>query len=54
MMPVARVDGADDGALVAVDATSGAAGLPVDPSQFDVYYFSPQKSFASDGGCGWR
>ena len=49
-MPIARVDGADDGALVAVDATSGAGGLPVDPSQFDVYYFSPQKSFASDGG----
>ena len=50
MMPVTRVQGADDGALVAVDATSGAGGLPVDPSQFDVYYFSPQKSFASDGG----
>ncbi len=49
-MPIARVDGADDGALVAVDATSGAGGLPVDASQFDVYYFSPQKSFASDGG----
>ena len=50
MMPVRRVPGADDGALVAVDATSGAGGLPVDPSQFDVYYFSPQKCFASDGG----
>ena len=50
MMPIARVDGADDGALVAVDATSGAGGLPVDASQFDVYYFSPQKNFASDGG----
>ena len=50
MMPIARVDGADDGALVAVDATSGAGGLPVDAAQFDVYYFSPQKCFASDGG----
>jgi phosphoserine aminotransferase len=50
MMPVTRVAGADEGALVAVDATSGAGGLPVDPSQFDVYYFSPQKCFASDGG----
>ena len=50
MMPVARVAGADEGALVAVDATSGAGGLPVDASDFDVYYFSPQKSFASDGG----
>jgi phosphoserine aminotransferase len=50
MMPVSRVAGADAGALVAVDATSGAGGLPVDPSQFDVYYFSPQKCFASDGG----
>ena len=50
MMPIARVEDADDGALVAVDATSGAGGLPVDAEQFDVYYFSPQKSFASDGG----
>jgi len=50
MMPVRRVEGADDGALVAVDATSGAGGLPVEASQFDVYYFSPQKCFASDGG----
>ena len=49
-MPVRRVAGADDGALVAVDATSGAGGLPVDPAEFDVYYFAPQKSFASDGG----
>jgi len=50
MTPVRRVAGADDGALLAVDATSGAGGLPVDPAQFDVYYFSPQKCFASDGG----
>jgi phosphoserine aminotransferase len=39
-----------DGALVAIDATSGAGGLPVDITQADVYYFSPQKNFASDGG----
>ncbi len=39
----------DDG-LVLVDATSGAGGLPVDPSLFDVYYFAPQKCFAGDGG----
>ena len=50
MMPIRRVAGADDGALVAVDATSGAGGLPVDAAEFDVYYFSPQKCFASDGG----
>jgi phosphoserine aminotransferase len=50
MMPVTRVGGADEDALIAVDATSGAGGLPVDPAQFDVYYFAPQKSFASDGG----
>jgi phosphoserine aminotransferase len=36
--------------IVAVDATSGAAGLPVDPAEFDVYYFAPQKSFAAEGG----
>ncbi|HTD09219.1 MAG TPA: aminotransferase class V-fold PLP-dependent enzyme, partial [Solirubrobacteraceae bacterium] len=39
-----------DGALVAIDATSGAGGLPVDISQVDAYYFAPQKSFAADGG----
>jgi phosphoserine aminotransferase len=50
MVPVERVAGADDGALMLIDATSGAGGLPVDVSQSDVYYFAPQKSFASDGG----
>jgi phosphoserine aminotransferase len=49
-MPLRRVDGADDDALVLVDATSGAGGLPVDVAETDVYYFAPQKSFASDGG----
>ena len=49
-MDLRRVDGADEGALVVVDATSGAGGLPVDVAQTDVYYFAPQKSFASDGG----
>jgi phosphoserine aminotransferase len=38
------------GGLVAVDATSAAGGLRVDPQQFDIYYFAPQKCFASDGG----
>ena len=50
MAPVQRVEGADDGALVVVDATSGAGGLTVDVAQTDAYYFAPQKSFASDGG----
>ncbi|CAM5720295.1 Phosphoserine aminotransferase OS=Streptomyces microflavus OX=1919 GN=serC PE=3 SV=1 [Streptomyces microflavus] len=48
--PVKRVAGADEGSLVLVDATSGAGGLPVDITESDVYYFAPQKSFASDGG----
>ncbi|MBG6225788.1 phosphoserine aminotransferase [Arthrobacter sp. CAN_A2] len=48
--PVRRVEGTDDGALVVVDATSAAGGLDVDVSQADVYYFAPQKNFASDGG----
>ncbi len=48
MMPITRPEGARG--LVAVDATSGAGALPIDPSQFDCYYFAPQKSFASDGG----
>jgi len=50
MAPVHRVAGADDDALVLIDATSGAGGLPVDLTQSDVYYFGPQKCFASDGG----
>ena len=50
MAPVQRVQGADSDALVLVDATSGAGGLPVDITQADVYYFAPQKCFASDGG----
>jgi phosphoserine aminotransferase len=48
--PVRRVAGADEGALVLVDATSAAGGLDVDVAQTDVYYFAPQKNFASDGG----
>ncbi|NJP99941.1 phosphoserine transaminase [Streptomyces zingiberis] len=48
--PLARVQGADQGALVLVDATSGAGGLPVTITETDVYYFAPQKSFAADGG----
>ena len=39
-----------DGALVAVDATSAAGGLPWDRREVDVYYFAPQKCFAADGG----
>jgi phosphoserine aminotransferase len=50
MAPVTRPAGADDDALVLIDATSGAGGLPVDVNQADVYYFAPQKSFAADGG----
>lgn len=49
MVPVTRPAHAGD-ALVAIDATSGAGGLPLDASQADVYYFAPQKCFASDGG----
>ena len=49
-MPVRRVPGADPDALVLVDATSAAGGLPVDPAEFDAYYFAPQKCLASDGG----
>ncbi|WP_411283750.1 phosphoserine transaminase [Lapillicoccus sp.] len=50
MAPVRRVAGADDDALVLIDATSGAGGLPVDVAETDVYYFGPQKCFAADGG----
>ncbi len=49
MVPVERPADAGD-ALVLIDATSGAAGLPVDVAATDAYYFAPQKGFASDGG----
>jgi phosphoserine aminotransferase len=49
MTPIVRPEGASD-ALVLIDATSGAGGLPVDVTQADAYYFAPQKSFAADGG----
>ncbi|HYK67584.1 MAG TPA: phosphoserine transaminase [Streptosporangiaceae bacterium] len=49
-MPIRRVAGADDGALVLVDATSAAGGISVGPGEFDAYYFAPQKCFGSDGG----
>ena len=49
MAPVRRPDGIGE-ALVVVDGTSAAGGAAVDVSQTDVYYFAPQKSFASDGG----
>jgi phosphoserine aminotransferase len=51
MSPVVRPHGTTaQEALVLVDATSGAGGLPVDLNETDVYYFAPQKCFASDGG----
>ena len=49
-IPVRRVEGAAADALGVWDGTSAAGGLVVDASQFDVYYFAPQKSFGSDGG----
>jgi len=49
MMPLVRPTGSGD-ALVVVDATSAAGGLLWSPSEVDVYYFAPQKCFASDGG----
>jgi len=50
MMPLLRPEGADDDAIVLVDATSAAGGLRFKPSETDVYYFAPQKCLASDGG----
>ncbi|MGL5858327.1 MAG: phosphoserine transaminase [Angustibacter sp.] len=54
VLPVDRVPGTaastDGGPLVVVDGTSAAAGVPIEVSRTDVYYFAPQKGFASDGG----
>ena len=48
-VPVRRPAGSEN-ALILIDATSGAGGLPVDVNDVDAYYFAPQKNFASDGG----
>jgi phosphoserine aminotransferase len=47
MAPVTRVAAE---ALTVIDATSAAGGIAFDASEADVYYFAPQKNFASDGG----
>lgn len=39
-----------DDTILAVDATSGGGQCPCDVSKVDVYFFSPQKVFASEGG----
>lgn len=49
-MPITRPEGANDDAIVAVDATSAAGAVPWDPAEVDCYYFAPQKAIASDGG----
>ncbi len=49
MLEVCRPEGSGD-ALILIDATSGAGGLSLDPSQADAYYFAPQKAFGADGG----
>ena len=50
MASVERVDGAASDALVLVDATSAAGGIDFNAADVDIYYFAPQKNFASDGG----
>ena len=49
MVGVRRPAGSER-ALVLIDATSGAGGLPLDAGQVDAYYFAPQKAFGADGG----
>src|SRR5207253_5020683 len=53
MLPVLRPPGAE-GALVLIDATSGAGGLPVQLQHADAYYFAPQKGFAEIGRASCR
>ncbi len=50
MAPVVKIEGTDPGALMMIDGTSAAGGLAFTVSEIDVYYFAPQKNFASDGG----
>jgi phosphoserine aminotransferase len=49
-LPVRRIAGADPGALMLVDATSAAGGLPIAIGETDAYYFAPQKAFAAEAG----
>jgi phosphoserine aminotransferase len=49
MVDVHRPAGAKE-ALVLIDGTSGAGGLPLDAGEADAYYFAPQKAFGADGG----
>ena len=49
-VPAASTPAKPAAPIVAVDATSAAGGLRVDPTQADVYYYAPQKCFAADGG----
>ena len=49
MIDVRRPADAGD-ALVVIDGTSAAGGLPLEATEADTYYFAPQKSFGSDGG----
>ena len=48
--PIRRVAGADPDALIVIDGTSAAGGIDFSADELDVYYFSPQKNFASEGG----
>jgi phosphoserine aminotransferase len=48
--PVQRLAGADKDAIFMTDATSAAGGINFEAAATDVYYFAPQKNFASDGG----
>ncbi len=50
IVPVRRVAGADEGALMLHDATSAAGAVEVDLAETDAYYFAPQKAFGSEGG----
>ncbi len=40
----------DANTILSVDATSGGGQCPCDVSKTDIYFFSPQKVFSSDGG----
>jgi phosphoserine aminotransferase len=50
MTSVKKLAGVDSDALFLTDATSAAGGIDFDAAETDVYYFAPQKNFASDGG----
>ncbi len=47
---ISKLPDVSEDTILAVDATSGAGQIKVDFNKIDLYFFSPQKVFAGEGG----